>query len=228
MTPTRHEKAMLAMQLGAPEGVLTMPGRPIAYFADTHGDVTTLYVHHWAPTGGFVCHTHKLTGKGTGGYSGAFRFGGLLLWYHFPTFSLLPFGETALFFTPEQISGRKVASRHFEAKHVTLPRQLHIADRSEILRRYYAREQANALLKHLPPGYILVPGAQRTAYRVLDWERIELVKPTTDARHLERGDGGALRFKTVKPSRRTGMLTIEKKQYRLDKAKKFLELVAQP
>jgi hypothetical protein len=96
------------------------------------------------------------------------------------------------------------------------------------MRRYYAREQANALLRHMPPGYILVPMAQRTAYRVLDDDSIMLIRPTTDARHVERGDGGALSFKTVKPSRQSGLITVEKKQYRLDKAKKILEIVAQP
>jgi hypothetical protein len=214
---SRHEKAMLAMQLGAPEGALTVPGHPIAYFVDERDDVTTIYAHVWSPTGKFVCHVLK-----------AEHVAALGLWYCPPSYSLLPAGRAPSYFTPEQIEIRKAASRHFEAKHVTLPRELHKADRSETMRRYYAREQANALLRHMPPGYILVPMAQRTAYRVLDDDSIMLIRPTTDARHVERGDGGALSFKTVKPSRRSGLITIEKKQYRLDKTKKILEIVAQP
>jgi hypothetical protein len=223
----RHEKAMLAMRLGAPEGALTVPGHPIAYYVDERDGVTTIYAHVWSPTGKFVCHVFNLGPLDSGALLKLPAEGGQL-WYCTPTYQLLPAGRAPSYFTPEQIEIRKAASQRFEAKHVTLPRELHKADRSETMRRYYAREQANALLKHMPPGYILVPGAQRTAYRVLDDDSIMLIRPTTDARHVERGDGGALRFKTVKPSRRTGMLTIEKKQYRFDKAKKFLELVAQP
>jgi hypothetical protein len=214
---SRHEKAMLAMQLGAPEGALTVPGHPIAYFVDERDDVTTIYAHVWAPTGKYVCHVLK-----------AEHVAALDLWYHHDSRSLLPAGRAPSYFTPEQIEIRKAASRRFEAKHVTLPRELHKADRSETMRRYYAREQANALLKHMPPGYILVPMAQRTAYRVLDDGSIMLIRPTTDARHVERGDGGALSFKTVKPSRRSGTITVEKKQYRLEATKKILEIVAQP
>jgi hypothetical protein len=198
---------------------------PIAYFIDD----STLYVHVWLPTGKFVCHTRVVAPFMPGDdYSTTFMIGTIALWYHFPTYSLLPCGKPVDAFTPEQIEIRKAASQCFIAKHVTLPRKLHVADRSETMRRYYAREQANALLRHMPPGYILVPMAQRTAYRVLDDGSIMLIRPTTDARHVERGDGGALSFKTVKPSRRTGTLTIEKKQYRLDATKKILELVAQP
>jgi hypothetical protein len=225
---SRHEKAMLAMQLGAPEGALTVPGHPIAYFDDTRHFVHTLYVHIWSPTGRFVCHTKIVPRRQGSDYSEPFEVGDLEVWYHHDSRSLLPAGRAPSYFTPEQIEIRKAASRRFEAKHVTLPRELHKADRSETMRRYYAREQANALLKHMPPGYILVPMAQRTAYRVLDDGSIMLIRPTTDARHVERGDGGALSFKTVKPSRRSGTITVEKKQYRLDKAKKILELVAQP
>jgi hypothetical protein len=222
---SRHEKAMLAMQLGAPEGALTVPGHPIAYFVDE----ATIYAHVWSPSGKYVCHVFTTLPFMPGDeYSVTFQIGANKFWYHYPTYSLLPAGRAPSYFTPEQIAIRKAASRRFEAKHVTLPRELHKADRSETMRRYYAREQANALLRHMPPGYILVPMAQRTAYRVLDDGSIMLIRPTTDARHVARGDGGALSFKTVKPSRRSGTITVEKKQYRLDKAKKILEIVAQP
>lgn len=220
----RKDKAMLAMQLGAPEGALTLPGHPIAYFIDD----STLYVHVWLPTGKFVCHTRVVAPFMPGDdYSITFMIGTVALWYHFPTYSLLPYGKPVDDFTPEQIEIRKAASQCFIAKHVTLPRKLHVADRSETMRRYYARQQANALLRHIPPGYVWVPEAERTAYRVLDGGSIMLVKPATNARHMAPGEDGALSYKTVKPSRRTGLITIEKKQYRFDKTKNILELVAQ-
>jgi hypothetical protein len=225
---SRHEKAMLAMKLGAPEGALTVPGHPIAYFDDTRHFVHTLYVHIWSPTGRFVCHTKIVPRRQGSDYSEPFSIGPLEVWYQHESRSLLPAGHPAPWFTPEQIEIRKAASQRFEAKHVTLPRQLHVGDRSETMRRYYAREQANALLRLMPPGYILVPEAQRTAYRVLDDGSIKLIKPTTDARHMLRGQEGALRFKTARRVRKTGLYVIERRAYRFDATKKILELVAQP
>jgi hypothetical protein len=226
MTQSRHGKAMLAMKLGAPEGALTVPGHPIAYFVDERDSVTTIYANVWSPNGKFVCHVFALGPLDSGTLLKLPANGGQL-WYCPPSYSLLPAGHPPSYFTPEQIEIRKAASRRFEAKHVTLPRELHVADRSETMRRYYAKQQANALLTHMPPGYILVPGAQRTAYQVEHDGSVTTVRPTTDARNMSECDARALRFKTVKPSRRTGMLTIEKKQYQLDVTKKFLELVAQ-
>jgi hypothetical protein len=150
------------------------------------------------------------------------------LWYHFPTYSLMPFKVPAHSFTPEQLAIRKAASWHFNAKHVTLPRELHVADRSETMRRYYARQQANALLEHMPEGFIWVPSAARTAYQVQPNGSIMTVRPVTDARRRARGEGGALTFKMVRISGRTGLCTIEKRQYRFDQIKNLLILVEQP
>ena len=216
----RHDNAMLAMRLGCPEGALTVPEHPIAYYVS--GGIPglptpiTLTTYRWSPSGKCTARVWEL-GIGYGDYSTEFEYANELFIYHFPTGILRPksaigrpMGE------PTRQLRLQAAYTMFKGANARMPSTAAKGDTVEASRRGYVRRQANALLKHMPPGYALVPGCERTAYRVFShgsFMRISLVAATTKAHTLERGESGALK---VNEHRYYGCITVEGKEYKLD------------
>lgn len=213
------------MRLGTPEGVLTVPHQPVAFFVESKSGVTQVFVHVWRPTGRFVRHAFDITKHlATWGPSvGALiKIGDKELVYHHAIFSLIALGTPLSWFTPEEVAIREAASRKFYPKQVTVPRELHLGDRTENRRTSYTRRQANALLHHMPAGFVWVPSSSHSAYRFQEGGVLMVARPTSIAHTVPPGGPGAVKFKQVKPDRRTGLYLIEQHYYRPDKTKTSL------
>lgn len=210
----RHDNAMLAMRLGCPEGALTVPEHPIAYYVSGgvpgEPSAITLITYRWSPSGKCTARVWELE-------AALFDYANTSFYYHYATGSLLPIGKDAPV-VPESVRQLRLQAAYtmFKGTNARMPSTAAKGDTVEASRRGYVRRQANALLKHMPDGYALVPGCERTAYRVFNhgtFMRVSLVAATTKGHTLERGESGALK---VNEHRYYGGITVEGKAYKLD------------
>lgn len=215
----RHDNAMLAMRLGCPEGALTVPEHPIAYYVSggTPGEPgpITLTTYRWSPSGKCTARVWEL-GVGYGDYSTEFEYAREVFMYHFPSGALLRKWQPLSVVTEQTRQLRlQAAYTMFKGTNARMPSTAAKGDTVEASRRGYVRRQANALLKHMPDGYALVPGCERTAYRVFNNGNhmlVSLVTATTKAHTLERHADGAIKFTH---HRYYGSITVEGKEFKL-------------
>ncbi len=119
---------------------------------------------------------------------------------------------------PESVRQLRLQAAYtmFKGTNARMPSTAAKGDTVEASRRGYVRRQANALLKHMPDGYALVPGCERTAYRAFnhgDHMQVTLATATTKAHELERGEMGAIK---ITNHRYYGSITVEGKEFKLD------------
>lgn len=212
----RHDNAMLAMRLGCPEGALTVIDRPIAYYVSGEPGEITLTTYRWSPSGKCTARVWEL-GHGHGDYSTEFEYAREVFMYHPPTGQLLVKGTTWRPMTePTRKLRLQAAYTWFKGTNARMPSTAAKGDTVEASRRSYVRRQANALLEHMPDGFALVPGCERTAYRVFNVvgrTMVKLVTATTKAHTLARHDARAIKFID---NWYYGSITVEGKEFKLD------------
>ncbi len=217
----RHDNAMLAMRLGCPEGMLTVPEHPIAYYVSGgtpgHPSAITLTTYRWSPSGKCTARVWELEATPGRVKTKLFDYASTSFYYHYATGSLLQFAQREPVI-PESVRQLRLKAAYtmFKGMHARMPSTAAKGDTVEASRRGYVRRQANALLKHMPDGFALVPGCERTAYRTSQmpgYMQVALATATTKAPTLERGEAGAVKILSY---RYFGHMEIEGKLYKLN------------